>query len=139
MLSADLDPATATPANVVVLSKFQGRLNASISYDSAARKILVQPNSPLIVGDTITTILTSGLQAPDGQHLITFQKQFTVVGTPFCISNSFQQITTNLPNVEFGSIQWADYDGDGKLDAVITGVTGVTFDTNFPFGPIYTY
>jgi hypothetical protein len=138
-LNEDLDPTTATTANVIVLSKFQGKLNATVNYNAASPTISIQPVSPLIVGDTITTVLTTGLQAQSGQHLVTYQKQFTVVGTPFCVSNSFQQITTNLPNVEYGSIQWADFDGDGKLDAVITGVVSFTFDTNFPYGPIYTY
>jgi len=138
-LSQNLDPTTALAANVIVLSKFQGKLNATVTYDVPSRTLTIQPSAPLIVGDTLSTLLTPGLITTVGQKLLPFQKQLTVIGAPFCVSNSFQPVTTNLPNVQFGSIEWADYDGDGKLDAVITGVTGFTFDTAFPFGPIYTY
>jgi hypothetical protein len=38
-----------------------------------------------------------------------------------CYSQTFQEITTTLPNVNAGEAAWGDYDNDGDLDILITG------------------
>ncbi|TNJ43856.1 T9SS type A sorting domain-containing protein [Tamlana fucoidanivorans] len=46
----------------------------------------------------------------------------------------------DLPSVEgvsFGSASWVDYDGDGLLDFMITGVTGVAPNTGDPITRLY--
>jgi hypothetical protein len=38
-------------------------------------------------------------------------------------NGNFTRVQANLPNVTFGSLAWADFDNDGKLDLLITGST----------------
>src|SRR5262249_23801996 len=133
-----IDPTTLA-GNVIVTSKFQGHLTATVTLGQDAQSVTIQPTSPLLIGDIISVVFTSGIKNTGGGRLLSFQKQFTVTGTPFCLNDAFVPVTTNLPNVANSSIEWADYDGDGKLDAVITGTTAVTFETTYPFGPIETY
>ncbi|MBM4167338.1 MAG: T9SS type A sorting domain-containing protein [Ignavibacteria bacterium] len=37
-------------------------------------------------------------------------------------NNQFVEVTTNLPNVAFGDVMWADFDNDNDLDLLLTGM-----------------
>src|SRR5690242_17282371 len=44
-----------------------------------------------------------------------------------CLPSSAATFTNsgiNLPGVDFSSVAWGDYDGDGRLDVLLTGSTG---------------
>ncbi len=51
---------------------------------------------------------------------------------------SFEEVViNNVEGVSFGAAAWADFDGDGFLDFVVTGVTGTAPDTGPPITRLY--
>ncbi|MEP5611261.1 MAG: FG-GAP-like repeat-containing protein [Cyclobacteriaceae bacterium] len=50
----------------------------------------------------------------------------------------FSQVALDgVTGVSFGDAEWADYDGDGLLDFIISGVTGSAPDTGVPVTELY--
>jgi hypothetical protein len=44
-------------------------------------------------------------------------------------NGTFTEVETSLTGVSFGIASWVDFDGDGDLDVMLSGVTGTAPDT----------
>ncbi len=64
-----LDPATVNGTNVTLTGPGNTSVPATVSYDSALRRVTLHPTAPLAAGTTYTARLTTGLRASDGTAL----------------------------------------------------------------------
>ena len=67
---------------------------------------------------------TAGILGPGGTPAGPYQWQFTIGTSGFerC-AGGFTPIHAGLPGVNQGTVDWGDYDGDGNLDILLTGMT----------------
>jgi len=118
----DLDASTVNASNVTLAGP-GGPVPASVAYDSATKRITLQPNAALAASTAYTATLTTGIKASDGAATASnVTWSFTTQGPP-------PQVTAKTPaagatGVDVGSGVTADFDRD--LDpSTVTDSTAV--------------
>lgn len=143
MFNNDMDQATFNESTVVVSGHLTGLYSASLSYDSTARMININPDQSFECGEIITVTLGEGIQAITGDSLPGFVWQFT------CLVDSGSGMFSLSANYPAGtaphSIVSCDFNGDGNSDlatanydgnnlSVFLGIGNGTFGTQSNYG-----
>jgi len=128
--SKPLDPATVTPANVVVRDVANGIAPVTMAYDASTQSIVIAPNTMLAERVAYTATLTTGITSSAG---IALQNPF---------SWSFTTADVSPPKVLFVAPSSGATDIDTSSDVTATfsedvaGVTAATFGLRDPSGAI---
>jgi uncharacterized repeat protein (TIGR01451 family) len=122
-LSDDANTATLTNSTVVVHSSMTGLITGTFSYNAGTKEMTLTPSRPLQAGEQAQIVATSGVQSTNGSGLLPYQWEYTAgpIIANRCIGRLFD-IGAGLTGVQNSTAAWGDYDKDGKLDLVISGV-----------------
>jgi len=118
VFNMDMDPLTFTSLSFRLNGYFTGFYTGTITYDSVAKMVTLDPNDNFAYGEVITSVLTHDIQSLFGDSLSGFVWQFTSLVED---GSGFYTLLTayaaaNGPN----SVIIADFNDDGKLDLAVT-------------------
>jgi len=105
MFNLDMDPVSFTVNTTQIHGKFTGFISSTITYDTTARFVTIDPDSTFHCGEIVTAVLTKDIRTPSGDSLEGFIWQFV------CRVDSGSGLFTHSDQYMLG---------DGPLD----GVTG---------------
>jgi hypothetical protein len=121
---ADVNASTVTSDTFVVHGNLGGLASGAFGYDAGSRTVTLDPGRAFHAGEVLRVSATSGIFNTDAVPLTPYGWQFTagpVVERGF---SRFVDIGAGLTGVLFSSAAWGDYDNDGHLDVLLTGMTG---------------
>ena len=116
----DMDPTTINSTTFVVNSSVTGRHSGTITYDPATRTATFDPDQDFDVGETVTVVLTTGIETAEGvalgrSYVFSFTTAVEDGSGVFYPDASYEAGEGPV------SIFAADMDGDGDPDLVAGG------------------
>ncbi|MEM7347576.1 MAG: FG-GAP-like repeat-containing protein, partial [Chloroflexota bacterium] len=116
-----IDTSSVTSQTFAVHSLQSGLITGTYTFGGGDTTATLNPHKDFFVGETIFSSLTTGIT--DGSTPITPHGwQFTTMDvTNRCVSG-FTNINVGLTGVTDGGVAWGDYDNDGDLDILLSGV-----------------
>ncbi len=119
--SSDVNAGSVTTHTFTVRSSLRGLFTSTATVSGAT--ISVDPTRNFFTGEQVEVVGTSGVQGTNGDTLAPVQWSFRAGAvTNRCVAG-FTDIGASIANIDFGSVAWADYDGDGDLDILLSGRT----------------
>jgi hypothetical protein len=119
-----LDETTVAPSTVDVTSAQFGAVDeADGSVAVSGDELTFEPARPFAAGEEVSVRLGASIQDTDGIPLDT-ARTFRFTSQTGTGSGVFVDVGDGLTGVEAGSSTWGDYDGDGDLDVLVTGLDG---------------
>ncbi|HSH05289.1 MAG TPA: FG-GAP-like repeat-containing protein [Anaerolineae bacterium] len=121
IFNANIDPSSITTATINI----HGHLGTYDStYTLSGNTLTITPTTSFFPGEVIRVTATDALQSTGGTPLTATQFQFTTE-TPAleACQATFNETGAGLPGIESGTAAWADYDNDGHLDILLTGLS----------------
>ena len=117
---ANVDASTVTTRTFTAQGMMGGLLSGT--YDTNGDTVTFDPTSRnLFAGEIVRTSLTGDIRGTGREALVPYQWQFTAGPVFERCAGEFVDIDAGLTGTHFGSTAWADYDGDGDLDVLLTG------------------
>ncbi|HLP18063.1 MAG TPA: FG-GAP-like repeat-containing protein [Bacteroidota bacterium] len=117
--TTDINPGTLTQSTVKVNGSLSGpHALKSLSYTGMTRSVVIDPTTDFSAGETVTIVVTSGVQNILGDAMTSpFTSQFTVAAKV----GSGMLLQTGIPGT--GNQPWAaatvDFDHDGAFDFLV--------------------
>jgi hypothetical protein len=113
--STNVDPATATSANIVMLQVWDNT-NIDLTITVSGKTVTIVPASDLGTGSQYLLTFNAGLMSTEGEKLITLSRSFTTAGT-FAPSGAIAHWT------------FEDNANDiiGNFDPTPNGIVGITY------------
>jgi hypothetical protein len=126
-LDADVDPLTVSTATFVVSGQLFGLVPGIFTFPTPDR-IVFDPGQDFLGGERIDVTLSCGILSASGAPLTPHHFTFVVATTSPCWV-PFRFIPGGSPGFgkSAGDVTLGDVDGDGDLDAYVTG--------SYPLGP----
>ena len=119
--SADVNAGTVTTATFVVQAMQSGMVTGTLGYDAPSRTVTLTPGRAFHAGEVVRGHATAGILGTGGATLQPYRWQFTAGPVNPISPCGFVDVDAGLTNVGHSSVAWADYDGDGRLDILLTG------------------
>ncbi|MEQ9099002.1 MAG: FG-GAP-like repeat-containing protein, partial [Imperialibacter sp.] len=118
IFDATLDGTTLNATNIRVMGSRSG-LHSAVYSGGGTTSLTINPDVDFFAGEKVTVTITDGVLALSTQAAVPYTLSFTIETGPF--EGAFIKQSTNLEGVVDGSASWADYDGDGDFDVVVSG------------------
>ncbi len=120
--SAAVNAGTVSTATFAVQAMQSGLVTGTFGYDAPARTVTLTPTRAFHTGEVLRAVATAGIQSAEGMALTPYQWQFTAGQVNPIAPCGFVDIDAGLTSVQNSSVAWGDYDNDGRLDILLTGV-----------------
>ena len=132
-----ISATTVTSRTFAVHGMQSGLVTATHGVANAGGRIVVTPTRPFHQGELVYAIATTGTLGLDGtEPLSATQWQFNAGQiTPHCAD--FTGIEAGLMGVYDSSAAWGDYDNDGDLDILLTGMGTGFMGSDDPTSRVY--
>lgn len=118
MFNIDMDPSTFTSNTIRINSHLTGLHLGTITYDSVARMVTIDPNEDFGCGEFVTAILTKSIQSVSGDSLKGFVWHFI---TKVDSGSGIFSLTSNYPTGDTPhSVIIGDFDSDNNFDLAVT-------------------
>ncbi|HSH05354.1 MAG TPA: FG-GAP-like repeat-containing protein, partial [Anaerolineae bacterium] len=122
---ANVAPASVTNTTFAAHTSFGGLLTGNLNV--SGNTITLNPNRTLFPGEQVQMIATTQISSTGGLSLSpSTQWGFTAGPITSRCAGGFTDVSTTLPAINNGSVAWGDYDNDGDLDILMTGLDGTT-------------
>jgi len=146
---ADVDGTTVTTRTFTVRSSFRGLYTDTATTNGNG--LTLNPGRDFFAGEQVQVVSTSAIRSTDSAPLSPIQWGFTAGPVMERCFLGFTDSNAGLEGLFYSSLAWADYDGDGLLDFLLTGQgssvvtqlhrnTGAGFElqtgSNFPFANV---
>ena len=129
---AAMDASTVTSRTFAVHGMQSGLVTETHGVTYGGNTLIVTPTNGFHQGELVYAVATTGTQSLAGMNPITAtQWQFNAgVVSNRCVGG-FSEVYT-VTGVAYSSVAWGDYDNDGNLDILLTGL-----DSGVPIAKVY--
>ncbi|WOK06112.1 LamG-like jellyroll fold domain-containing protein [Imperialibacter roseus] len=118
IFDATLDGTTLNATNIRAMGSRSG-LHSAVYSGGGTTSLTINPDVDFFAGEKVTVTITDGVLALSTQAAVPYTLSFTIETGPF--EGAFIKQSTALEGVVDGAASWADYDGDGDFDVVVSG------------------
>ncbi|HSH03393.1 MAG TPA: FG-GAP-like repeat-containing protein [Anaerolineae bacterium] len=131
VLEADVATASVVSTSFAAHTGFGGLLTGTLSVSGDT--ITLNPNRDLFAGEQVQVIATADISSTVGMLTKPTQWGFTAGPVTNRCAAGFSDMGVGLTGVWQSDVAWGDYDNDGDLDILLTGLA----DGNIPVTKVY--
>jgi hypothetical protein len=133
----DVNASTVTNNTFVVHGHLGGLASGTFGYDGGTSTVTLDPDRAFHAGEVLRVSATSGISSTSGVPLTPYGWQFTAGEVYSRGVGRFADVGAGLIGVVYGSAAWGDYDDDGDLDILLTGLSGAYPEDHIRVSRVY--
>ncbi|WP_416867652.1 MAG: FG-GAP-like repeat-containing protein [Imperialibacter sp.] len=115
---AVLDGTTLNATNIQVMGSKSG-LHSAVYSGGGTTSLTINPDTDFFAGEKVAVTITDGVLGVSLESAVPYTLSFTIETGPF--EGAFIKQSTALEGVVDGAASWADFDGNGYIDVVVSG------------------